>query len=252
MTKAECASIDMGHWFQCYAFDVIGLITYGRRLGFLDRGSDIGGVMSALEDHLAYATMVGIYAKLHPYLYPVRNFLAGKKGAGRAYVLSFTKERIAEHQSQKEMYSITTSNDGSEPQSKTAEPFLTKFIDKHNQDPAVFTSQHIIVGLAANMVAGSDTTAISLSAILYHLLTEPKCLARLRAEIADFRTEGRLSCPATFRETQEMPYLQAVIKEALRMHPATGLPLERVVPDGGATICGWFFPKGVSSYTAAC
>jgi cytochrome P450 len=34
-----------------------------------------------------------------------------------------------------------------------------------------------------------------------------------------------------------MPYLQAVMKEALRMHPATGLPLERVVPAGGASIC---------------
>lgn len=28
------------------------------------------------------------------------------------------------------------------------------------------------------------------------------------------------------------------------MHPATGLPLGRVVPDGGATICGRFFPAG--------
>lgn len=43
-----------------------------------------------------------------------------------------------------------------------------------------------------------------------------------------------------------MSYLQAVIKEALRMHPATGLPLERVVPAGGATISGYFFPEGVS------
>jgi hypothetical protein len=43
-----------------------------------------------------------------------------------------------------------------------------------------------------------------------------------------------------------MPYLQAVMKEALRMHPATGLPLERVVPAGGATICDQFFPEGVS------
>jgi cytochrome P450 len=46
-----------------------------------------------------------------------------------------------------------------------------------------------------------------------------------------------------------MPYLQAVIKEALRMHPATGLPLGRVVPKGGSVIAGKYFAEGVSEYT---
>lgn len=43
-----------------------------------------------------------------------------------------------------------------------------------------------------------------------------------------------------------MLYLQAVIKEALRMHPATGLLLWRVVPEGGAELCGKFFPAGTA------
>ncbi|EWG35785.1 cytochrome P450 oxidoreductase [Fusarium verticillioides 7600] len=34
-------AVDMHHWFQCYAFDVIGMITYGKRLGFLDKGEDV-------------------------------------------------------------------------------------------------------------------------------------------------------------------------------------------------------------------
>lgn len=35
-----------------------------------------------------------------------------------------------------------------------------------------------------------------------------------------------------------------MIKEAGRLHPAKGLPLERVVPEGGATICGEFMRQG--------
>jgi cytochrome P450 len=243
---ADGAPIDMGHWFQCYAFDVIGLITYGRRLGFLDQGADVGGVIHALEDHLVYATLVGIYARWHKVLYPLRNLLAGAKGAGRAYVLEFTKERVAEHQSKAAAHKTGTAGSDLQTGSKTREPFLSKFIAKHHEDPDVFTAQHIIVGLAANMVAGSDTTAISLSATLYHLLQEPGCLRRLRIEIESFRAMGKLSTPPTFKETQEMPYLQAVLKEALRVHPATGLPLERVVPEGGKVICGRYFPAGVS------
>lgn len=48
----------------------------------------------------------------------------------------------------------------------------------------------------------------------------------------------------SWSEAQQLPYLDAVIKEAFRVHPAAGLPLERVVPAGGATIAGNFVPGG--------
>jgi cytochrome P450 len=67
----------------------------------------------------------------------------------------------------------------------------------------------------------------------------------LRAEIDEQDAAGNLSNPIQFREAQGLPYLQAVIKEALRLHPATGLPLGRVVPKGGAEIAGHFFPERV-------
>jgi hypothetical protein len=41
-----------------------------------------------------------------------------------------------------------------------------------------------------------------------------------------------------------MPYFQACVKEALRMHPAVGQLLERVVPQEGVTIRGVFLPGG--------
>lgn len=37
---------------------------------------------------------------------------------------------------------------------------------------------------------------------------------------------------------------QAVIREAMRVHPSNCYPLERVVPEGGTEICGYFVPQG--------
>jgi cytochrome P450 len=55
---------------------------------------------------------------------------------------------------------------------------------------------------------------------------------------------AKLSDLPQWNETYHLPYLTAVIKEALRLHAPFALNLERVVPEGGATICGHFFPEG--------
>jgi cytochrome P450 len=126
--------------------------------------------------------------------------------------------------------------------------FLSKFLQRHSENPDVLTPYHVLAGCVSNMVAGSDTTSISLSAIIYHVLHNPEVLKKLREEIDQQCPQDKASANITFAKSQEMPYLQAVIKEALRMHPATGLPLERVVPEGGVTINGVFFPQGVSLF----
>lgn len=106
----------------------------------------------------------------------------------------------------------------------------------------------------SNIRAGSDTTAITLSGIFYHLLKNPASFQRLRKEIDDAAATGKISDPIAFKETQELSYLQAVIKEGLRLHPAVGLPLARVVPQAGATIAGRSIPAksivGINAWVA--
>jgi cytochrome P450 len=41
------------------------------------------------------------------------------------------------------------------------------------------------------------------------------------------------------------------MKEAMRLHPGVGFPLERFVPDGGATICGVYLPAGTNVSVSA-
>jgi len=64
------------------------------------------------------------------------------------------------------------------------------------------------------------------------------------AELKQARSEGQLSNIVTWAESRRLNYLDACVKEAGRLHPAIGLPLERIVPEGGAQICGKHFEAG--------
>ena len=90
----------------------------------------------------------------------------------------------------------------------------------------------------SNIFAGSDTTAASLRAIFYYLCRTPSAHKKVLDELDEAIRGGKLSDPITFAEAQELKYFQAVVKEALRMHPAVGLLLERVVPRGGTEVGG--------------
>lgn len=236
-------AVDMVHWFQCFAFDVLGDMTYSRRFGFLDRGEDIGGTMRALEKSMPYSTLVGIYAWLHPYLYPLLEKIPGSGAAGRTYLMGFVNQRIAARsEARAKLGGIDTKKPPTTANTSAPRDFLDKLMDTHDDNPEKVTPHHIFMMGLSNIIAGSDTTSISLSIILWHLITTPESMTKLRKEVdSQARTQGRIAFKTA---NTSMPYLQAVIKEALRLDPAVGLPMWRVVPQGGATVSGQYFEVG--------
>jgi cytochrome P450 len=235
--------INMGHWFQCYAFDVIGNITFSKPFGFLDRGEDVSGLLQALHKVIAYATLIGIFPSLHPYIYGVTKFLGIGGAAGRTYLIRYVTERIRQRKAEKEITEekMIRRVDG------TPEDFLEKLIIKNKDAPSKVTDYHVFMMSMSNIVAGSDTTAISLSAILYYLLKYPDIMRKLREEVDQSTVGASFTGPhLSFKDSLEMPYWQAVMKEALRLHPATGLPLWRTVTESGLHLNGQFFPEGTT------
>jgi hypothetical protein len=49
---------DFGAWLQFFAFDVIGELTFSKRLGFVDEGRDVDGIIGDLEWLLDYVSVV--------------------------------------------------------------------------------------------------------------------------------------------------------------------------------------------------
>ncbi|MEV6068231.1 cytochrome P450 [Nocardia sp. NPDC052001] len=75
------------------------------------------------------------------------------------------------------------------------------------------------------IVAGHETTATVLVWALYRLHREPAALERLRAELASAGTDID---PV---ELAELPYLDAVCQETLRLHPPVPIVLRRLTGD---------------------
>lgn len=86
------------------------------------------------------------------------------------------------------------------------------------------------------VVAGADTTLVSTNAAIRYIYSDARVLAALRAEIDDAIAMGKLSLPAPpYDQVAGLPYLNACLKEAMRLHPAVAMPLQRVVPQSSGT-----------------
>ncbi|RAL03462.1 cytochrome P450 [Aspergillus ibericus CBS 121593] len=222
------STMDLGHWLQCFAFDTISDITYGERFGFLDQGEDINNLMANLEESFVISSLMGLMLWLRPVVLFLGNFFAK---SDTLFVRRFTDQKFTE----------LSKKDNQEPAVGEPLSMVQRFLQARDEGKGL-TDRYIQVSAASNIGAGSDTTGIGLSAVVFYLYRSPEKLETLRKELND-------ACPGSeisFPEAQKLPYLQAVIKESMRLHPGVGFPLFRVVPRGGAVICDKFFPEGTN------
>ncbi|KAK2600056.1 hypothetical protein QQS21_005220 [Conoideocrella luteorostrata] len=222
--------VDLPDISQLYALDVIGYITMGESFNVLERGRKGNVLLQKIENNPKYSVQAGLFPELHPWFY----YLTKPFATPTARITADTATtKIQEFR-----------NGGiSSDESLGFESFLSKLIRMEDAGKVDSLSSFDAVG--SNIFAGSDTTGITLSAAFYLLYTNPEKLRKLRDEMDEAAQNGALSQMATFAETKTLSYLQAVIKEVLRMHPPVSVILPREVPHGGAELGGYFFPEKV-------
>ena len=212
------------------AWDVIGHVTFSKDLGFMSSESDVDSLIDTGERAVDYFAVVGQI--------PFLDKLFDKNPVYRVGPPSFGS---AAGYSAKRLFARISGEDGHDPSKQ--EDFLDLFLEAKKQDPEM-DDNRMIAYLMSNVVAGSDTTAIELRACIYHLCKNKHAMKALQAELdrSGVTTSGR---PVQWKDTPKLPYLDAVVREALRVHPAVGLPLERVVPSSGLQLKdGRFLPGG--------
>lgn len=225
-------------WLQYYAFDVIGELTCSHSFGFLEGARDVEGIIDALNKSMDYNAVIGQLPWLDHWLKknPIWSWLTQPTGP----VARFAQERLLERLGGETGKSPVVGE-----QSRTTTDFVDRFLAAKETHPDVVDDKQVLSYMITNMFAGSDTTAISLRAILYYTMKDRIVYDNLMRELDDAHVSGRLSMPVTWKESQKLPYFDAVVKEALRLHPAVGLTLERLVPKGGLQLTsGHVLPEG--------
>ncbi|KUJ12538.1 cytochrome P450 [Mollisia scopiformis] len=98
------------------------------------------------------------------------------------------------------------------------------------------------------IIVGVDSTATAVRTIMYHIMTNPRILQKLHAELDN----AVLTRPVLLdSEAASLPYLQACIQEGLRHWPPIAALTLKVVPAGGDTYNGVFIPGGTEiAYSA--
>ncbi|KAJ9620373.1 hypothetical protein H2204_012283 [Knufia peltigerae] len=222
--------------FRLVSFDIVGELFLGQSFGGLDldapkppqflKDMDYQFILSGLEANLP--GLHWILALLRTRIPSVDHFLGARHRIHEYGEYAFN-QYIEQH----------GRNSG-------RKDLLTKILTtKSNDSTTMMMTDRETCAEVGNMVfAGTDTTSTTLTYLFYELARNPSWQTRLRTELARIPHDSLDGQLPNYTSLSDLPILDAVINEALRLHPAAPASLQRVVPPGGKVLNGTFVPEG--------
>ncbi|KAI0126728.1 cytochrome P450 [Xylariales sp. AK1849] len=214
-----------------FALDVIGDISFGDAFGFLTQDQDLYHYNQIHDESLPVMNIMSTMPWLARALYQWPfNLMLPKEGdqVGFGRLMGFAKALIDRRL-----------RPGAKPQKDMCQAFINNGMSRSELIQQVFVQ----------IIAGSVSSATAMCMTLLCLITTPTSYTALQKEIDGAVKAGKVSCPIAESEAKKLPYLQAVIREGLRMYPpVTGLGSKQV-PKGGDLVNGFFVPEGTQMGT---
>ncbi|KAH7317086.1 cytochrome P450 [Stachybotrys elegans] len=218
--------MDMVKWFNFLTFDLIGDLAFGEPFGGLESGSYHPWV-SMIFSSVRMTTLTQVFRR-HPILQPIARLLTPRK----------VMKDVQEHWqlSQETALRRINSKDSAE-----RNDFMS-YILRYNDEKGMSQGE-IIENTNILIIAGSETTATTLSGTTYLLATNPDAYHKLVKEIrSTFTSEEDI----TLARVGNLEYMRAVFDETFRMYPPVPIGLPRIVPQGGDFIEGYWMPPGTA------
>ncbi|KAJ0109101.1 cytochrome P450 [Diaporthe amygdali] len=224
------APMNLNDFFAYATFDVIGEVVFARPFGFLDIGADIGNSIANSEVLSYFAAVASFYPNLRNVLLS-NPFMTWLGILPMGHVFNTTMTAVKEREK----------NADSETQFVIVDHWLRAL----RQQPERLRPRNVYAQATNNVGAGADTVNCGLQSFFYHLLRNPETLAKAKKEVDDAVKDGRCTSKVvSFSDAQQLHYVQACIKEALRFFTPVSMGLPRRVPVGGMSIGDRTFSAG--------
>ncbi|KAL4769283.1 Versicolorin B desaturase [Aspergillus nidulans var. acristatus] len=216
-------SVEMVRYFNMAIFDSIGALSFGESFDSL-KNRELHPWVDTIHKNLKSVAISHVLRSmgvefLAPYLMPAE--LRGKRQENYTYAIEKLKKRMQKTGDQGDFWDrvIVKSADG-------------------NQTGDGMSYGEMINNAAVMVVAGSETTSSALCGCMYLLCK----FGKMDKAVAEVRSAFAAADQIDLVSVSRLPYLTAVIDETLRMYPSVPGQPPRVVPEGGAIVCGRFVP----------
>ncbi len=230
-THQSIRPCNLARTMQYLTQDVITTLGFGEAVGYLDINQDVFGVLQTSESVLLPADIVSILPVLKkflqlPIVQPLLPKPTDKRGVGRflGVVKGYVDKRYGADR--------IRNND-----------ILQSFVDSGLSRSEV-ESEALVT-----LFGGTDTTSTGLRNTIFFPSTNPSAYRLLQAEIdASIKTAARPIIAD--HHAKSLPYLQACIKEGMRLWPPS-MGLMGKVSDWDDIVCGMKVPAGTQVGWAA-
>ncbi|KAH6660272.1 cytochrome P450 [Truncatella angustata] len=218
------AALDLTAWYNFATFDIIGDLAFGEPFGCLKTSQyhtwvstilSLARVGTIVQSLAQYPTIKAVLDALVPF--------AERMDKQRQDFLNISKVKLKDRM---EKY---------QDRPDLVEPMLKR------ADEWGLTLEKLQANSSLLILAGSETTATQLCGVTYHLMANPDALQKATKEIRSaFKSEEDIN----FITVNELTYMNACLNESFRLYPPVAGGLPRIVPPGGARVCGEYIAEG--------
>ena len=226
VNSREKAPQDMTKWYNWTTFDIIADLVFGEPFGSLQD----------LATH-KYIDLLFCSLKMFRLSYIMHYWPITKYLRNLVVDQSVVRGRL-------EYYKWVTAQTHKRIDRETQRPdFMTEILKHNGEKDRELSRLELANNAVIFITAGSETTATLLSGATYLLLKNPEVMQKLKDEV-----RGRFDKydDIKLEEVNKLPYLIAVLQEALRYFPPVPTGFERRVGKGGEFVSGYFMPENTA------
>lgn len=209
-------------------YDLAGQVVFSEPFGFLDAGFDI---QNSIRNTLA----LNLYAGIAAYFYPLHTLLIGNPFISSLGILPMGH-----------LFNITNEALGKRlAEAGHGVDMVGHWLHAQGSGRRDITDRDIFAQTLLTIAGASDEISIATQSFVYHMIRHPAFYQQLRDEIDAARAQGRCQGEVIcFADAKDLPFLQACIKESMRVFGPIGTGLPRVVGPNGLTIHDRTFRPG--------